>query len=253
MNTAEKVQVVAPTPAPETKGEMIAQPDTIMAIIARASVDPNCDVDKLERLLAIRDKEIAAQAEKEFNQAMKRAQTEMEPISADAMNPQTRSRYARYAKLDRALRPIYTKEGFALSFDTTNSPKPGHERFLCYVTHQRGGARTYHIDMPTDGKGAKGGDVMTATHAVGSAASYGMRYLLKMIFNVAIGEDDDDGNGGGDQELDAISQWIDVIKDCPDITSLKNRGAELARSALSGKARAKVRPVFEARMKELSK
>jgi len=24
--------------------------------------------------------------------------------------------------------------------------------------------------------------------------SYGMRYLLKMIFNVAVGEDDDDGN-----------------------------------------------------------
>jgi len=49
--------------------------------------------------------------------------------------------------------------------------------------------------MPADGKGAKGGDVMTKTHAAGSAMSYGMRYLLKMIFNVAIGENDDDGNG----------------------------------------------------------
>lgn len=49
--------------------------------------------------------------------------------------------------------------------------------------------------MPADGKGAKGGDVMTRTHATGAAATYGMRYLLKMIFNVAIGEDDNDGNG----------------------------------------------------------
>ena len=31
------------------------------------------------------------------------------------------------------------------------------------------------------------------THAVGAGMSYGMRYLLKMIFNIAIGEDDDDG------------------------------------------------------------
>jgi hypothetical protein len=62
------------------------------------------------------------------------------------------------------------------------------------VTHRDGYAREYHIDMPADGKGAKGGDVMTKTHAVGSAVSYGMRYLLKMIFNVAVGEDDDDGN-----------------------------------------------------------
>lgn len=54
--------------------------------------------------------------------------------------------------------------------------------------------KPYQIDMPADGKGAKGGDVMTKTHATGAAASYGMRYLLKMIFNVAIGEEDRDGN-----------------------------------------------------------
>ena len=62
-------------------------------------------------------------------------------------------------------------------------------------TVAKGGfSRVYHIDMPADGKGAKGGDVMTKTHATGAAVSYGMRYLLKMIFNVAVGEDDDDGN-----------------------------------------------------------
>jgi hypothetical protein len=48
--------------------------------------------------------------------------------------------------------------------------------------------------MPTDGKGAKGGDVMTKTHAAGAGMQYGMRYLLKGIFNVAIGEEDKDGN-----------------------------------------------------------
>jgi hypothetical protein len=31
-------------------------------------------------------------------------------------------------------------------------------------------------------------------HATGSAVTYGMRYLVKMIFNVATGENDDDGN-----------------------------------------------------------
>jgi hypothetical protein len=35
---------------------------------------------------------------------------------------------------------------------------------------------------------------MTKTHATGAAMTYGMRYLLKMIFNVAIGDDDTDGN-----------------------------------------------------------
>lgn len=67
-------------------------------------------------------------------------------------------------------------------------------RVLCYVSHREGHTRTYKADMASDGKGAKGGDVMTKTHATGSAFTYGQRYLLKMIFNVAVGEDDD-GNG----------------------------------------------------------
>jgi hypothetical protein len=65
---------------------------------------------------------------------------------------------------------------------------------ICRVSHQNGHSRTYQIDMPADGKGAKGGDVMTKTHATGSAVSYGMRYLLKMIFNIAVSDKDDDGN-----------------------------------------------------------
>lgn len=35
---------------------------------------------------------------------------------------------------------------------------------------------------------------MTKTHATGAASSYGARYILKGIFNVAIGEEDRDGN-----------------------------------------------------------
>jgi hypothetical protein len=37
---------------------------------------------------------------------------------------------------------------------------------------------------------------MTKTHAMGSGVSYGMRYLLRMIFNLAI-DYDDDGNAAG--------------------------------------------------------
>ena len=53
--------------------------------------------------------------------------------------------------------------------------------------------------MPADGKGARGNDVMTKTHATGSAVSYGMRYLLRMIFNISVGEHDDDGNLAGNR------------------------------------------------------
>ena len=50
--------------------------------------------------------------------------------------------------------------------------------------------------MPVDGKGPKGNDVLSKTHATGSGISYGMRYLLIMAFNLTVlkTKEDDDGN-----------------------------------------------------------
>lgn len=169
---------------------------SLIDVIARAASDPSVDIDKMERLIALQQQVSAREAELAFNQAMNAAQAEMRPISANASNPQTKSRYATFDKLDRALRPIYTSHGFSLSFDEGESPKPEHVRVLCYVAHTAGHTRTYHRDMPADGKGAKGGDVMTKTHAAGAAGSYGARYLLKGIWNVAVDAEDDDGNLG---------------------------------------------------------
>jgi hypothetical protein len=170
---------------------MIADAPAIVAMIERAARDPNVDIDKMERLLQMQERVLARNAEQAFNVAMTRAQSKMRAVATDSNNPQTRSRYASYAALDRAVRPIYTAEGFALSFDTADGAPDQYIRVVCHVSHSGGYSRTYHIDMPADGKGAKGGDVMTKTHAVGAGSSYGQRYLLKMIFNIAIGEDVD--------------------------------------------------------------
>ena len=170
------------------------QADALMAMLSDPEKINSMDVDKLDRLMAMAERLQAKRNEQAFNQAMADVQAKMKRVRADASNPQTRSKYASYAALDRELRPIYTDGGFALSFDTGEAPQPDMVRVICYVTHDSGFSRTYHVDMPADGKGAKGGDVMTKTHATGSAMSYGMRYLLKLIFNVAVGEDDDDGN-----------------------------------------------------------
>ncbi len=169
------------------------EPTTLLQVISRAASDPNYDIDKMERLMAMHERLLQQQAKTAFNDAMAEAQKEMLPISQDATNPQTRSKYASYNQLDKALRPVYTRHGFSISYDTDDSPKADHVRVLAYVC--RGGfERTYKVDMPADGKGAKGGDVMTKTHATGAAVAYGKRYLLKAIFNVAEGEGDRDGN-----------------------------------------------------------
>lgn len=199
--------IVAKAPQPVTP---MNDAQTVMGVIDRAARDPNVDIDKLERLLQMHERITASNAESAFNVALNACQAAVGRVSANAENPQTRSAYATYAKLDKVLRPIYTANGFSLSFDEGESPKPEHVRVLCHVSHSNGHTRTYHKDMPADGKGAKGGDVMTKTHASGAAQSYGMRYLLKGIFNIAIGEDDHDGNETGDRTVITASQVADL-------------------------------------------
>lgn len=170
----------------------------LISVIERVAMSPEVDITKLERMLDMQERIFNREAEQSFNASMARAQAEMGPVSADADNPQTRSKYASYAAIDRAVRPIYTRHGFALSFNTEPTVD-GYVRIVCIVSHRDGHSRNYTADMPSDGLGAKGGAVMTKTHAAGSAMTYGQRYLLKLIFNVAIGEDDNDGNGAASQ------------------------------------------------------
>jgi len=204
----------------ESLAPAVSESANVISMIERASRDPAVDVDKFERLMMMRAQIDAKAAEMAFIKAMTAAQAEMRPVGADAENPQTRSRYATYAKLDSVLRPIYTKHGFSLSFDEDDSPKPEHVRVLCYVSHQDGHTRTYRKDMPADGKGAKGGDVMTKTHATGAAASYGARYLLKGIFNIAVGDDDKDGNAPPDVEKFITEEQVMQLRDLLEANGL---------------------------------
>lgn len=204
-----------------SNGELVVQDKAMPALseagafvqmLERASRDPLVDVDKLERLMAIHERMLKTQAESAFNDALVACQRECGTIAADATNPQTRSKYATYAGLDKRLRPIYTKHGISISYGTEDTPKAETVRVIAHVA-KGGYSRIYRVDMPADGKGAKGGDVMTKTHATGAAISYGSRYLLKAIFNISIGEEDDDGNlSGKGMPTDTLKSLLETVE-----------------------------------------
>src|ERR1035437_5862401 len=179
----------------------------------------NAAIDVIERLATLQREEMAHEAEIDFNEAMNRVQEKIKRIAPNLDNLQTSSKYASYAAIDRKIRPIYSQEGFSLSFDTADCPKTDHVRVVCYVA-LRGPTRRYQMDMAADGKGPKGGDVMTRTHAEGAAMSYGMRYLVKGIFNIAIGEEDTDGNLESNGELAEQLEWVANAKDLDELKKL---------------------------------
>lgn len=207
------IATVTETAVVEQRSEAAA----IIQLIERAALNPAVDVDKMERLFKLAADARGEEAERQYDEAMNAAQEEMRPIATDLNNSQTKSKYASYAALDRVLRPIYTKHGFSLSFYQGDDAPDGHIRVACRVA-RAGHKERPHLDMPADGKGAKGGDVMTKTHAAGAAVTYGKRYLLGMIFNIAVGEDDD-GNSAGveyvteDQVADLVALMDEVKAD----------------------------------------
>jgi len=201
--------------------------------LIQSAIMQGAGIDTIERLAKLQRELVEYDAKVAWNESMQRCQKAMKRIGVDAVNPQTKSKYASYGKLDAALRPIYGEEGFSLSFNTVDSPQPDCVRVLCEVA-KSGYSKTYQIDMPADGKGAKGGDVMTKTHATGAAMSYGMRYLLKLIFNVAVGETDDDGNLGslGDEQFIGYRDAIDNshnLQELQQIFSVAYKAAQTAK------------------------
>ena len=167
------------------------------ALIAEAAVSEHCDYETIDRLIALRRHMMDHEAERAFNEALSQVQGAVRAVHPDRHNPQTRSEYASYTALDRAVRPHYVAAGLSVSYDTAPTDDPDMIQVIAYVSHVGGHTRTYSVRVPTDGRGIKGTQMMTRTHAMGSGMSYGMRYLLKMIFNLSIGDEDDDGNASG--------------------------------------------------------
>jgi hypothetical protein len=190
-----------------------------MQQLLQMAVEGKADVGVLERLAKMHYDQQDREARIGFDDALNRCQGNMKRIGADMTNPQTHSKYASYAALDKAIRPVYTEEGFSISFGEDEGSTADYIVMLAYLS--RGGhTRTYRKGMPIDTKGPKGNDVMTKTHAAGSGGSYAKRYLLKDIFNLAVGEEDDDGNGGLVKiPADKVGEWLKALGESTDLTA----------------------------------
>ncbi len=170
----------------------------LLTAITQAATNPQMDMDKVERMFKMHQVMVAQDAEAAFNDAMARTQTKIAPIVTDADNDHTHSRYATLAAINKAIVPIYSAEGLSVSFntETKNDADPipeGWMRTIALVSHKQGHTRSYHLDLPPDGVGAKGNTNKTGVQAAGSTNEYARRYLTRMIFNIST-FDDNDGN-----------------------------------------------------------
>jgi hypothetical protein len=215
--------ITTPNHAHHLGKKPLPEQPTGLDLIQHAVIN-GASIEVIERLFDLQQKMTLMQAEREFDEALSRCQAKLSRIAADSNNPQTRSRYASYAKIDSIVRPIYTAEGFSLSFTERDCPTPGKTRFVGRLS-RAGYTREYLKDMTPSTQGPKGNDVMTAIHADASADSYAKRYLVKDIFNVAIGEDDNDGNDATEPRRipeARVKEFCERMNNCANEATLRN-------------------------------
>lgn len=160
----------------------------------------------------------------------RRIQDRLKPIVKRGWNESTRSKYALPDDIDAQIDVLLHEENLTLSFETEPHPQPQMVRVVGSLSLVGTAfSKRYPLDMPADGQGPKGGGVMTRTHATGSAVSYGIRYIKRMIFNLRFTEKDDDGNaaGGGSpptcMDANERKKFVDSIRASAHPGELKER------------------------------
>ena len=183
------------------------EPATLLQVISRAASDPNVDIDKMERLMAMHERMVARDAKAAYAAALSAMQpelpiiTERGEIKNNSGNVQ--SKYALWEDINQAISPILCKHGFALSFRTGDDG--GKVKVTGVLSHQQGHSEETTIVLPADTSGNK-----NAVQAVASSVSYGKRYTAGALLNLTSRGEDDDGRKAGGEPTISEKQVADL-------------------------------------------
>lgn len=213
---------------------------TLLAVISRAAADPQTDVGKMERLMAMYERIEAKRAETAFADALSEMQSEL-PSVGERGKVEGRYSYALWEDINAAVKPVLQKFGFALSFRTDFTDGIAITGVL---THRAGHSERTTIKLPSDPSGNK-----NAVQAIASSVSYGKRYTAGALLNLTSHGEDDDAFSTGLPEV-AIT-LLDKIQLCAGSAELAKLRDEITNADLPKEARAKVAKAYNDRKREL--
>jgi Cys-tRNA synthase (O-phospho-L-seryl-tRNA:Cys-tRNA synthase) len=162
------------------------QAGALLAVIERVASNPDADIDKLEKMLEMQQRILDRNARQAFAAAMASMQAEMPEVVERGQAHNTK--YATFEDINAAVRPVLEKYGFAVTFRVKQSEVA--IRITAVLSHRDGHVEETDIMLPADTSGSK-----NAVQAIGSTVSYGKRYTMSALLNIATRGEDDDANG----------------------------------------------------------
>lgn len=178
--------------------------DPMVAMIERVVMDPSASLDKLERMLAMKERLDAANARKAFDAAISEAKAEIPPIIKNREVDYTPKngghrvnyRHENLAEIARTIDPILTRYGLSYRFRTAQ--EGGRVNVTCVMAHRDG-----HSEETTLAAGADESGNKNSIQAIGSAITYLQRYTLKAALGLSADTDDDGKAAGGPATINA--------------------------------------------------
>lgn len=163
--------------------QIAAVESPMLSMIERAARDPAVDIDKMERLMLMKERSDAQLARQAFDDAMADMQPKL-PSIGERGNAAGRYTFALWEDINAIVKPILQQHGFALTFRTNFD---NGVTVTGVLSHRMGHREDTSITLPADGSGNK-----NAVQAVASSVSYGKRYTASALLNLTThGEDDD--------------------------------------------------------------
>lgn len=172
-------------------------------------------VGVVERLVALKEREDKANAEREFARAFALLQTETPKIQAQKIVPgstegSVRYKFAPYEDIIRAVRPLLSKYGFAITYDQDIDDK--RVIVTCTLMHTGGHSRSNKFACRI----GSGPPKASEAQGDGAATTFAKRYALCAALGITIESDDTDGRNEGDGTTITREQAADLRLRCEE-------------------------------------
>lgn len=204
----------------------VSDQSSFLSVIEKVISNPNSSVEMLDKILDAQERIMNKNAEIAFNADLSVMLNDI-PVIAKTSEAKVVTKTGgnfgiKYASLDEiveVVRPIMSKYGFSVNFEHMQ-PSQSAVTITCVLRHKMGHSIKNEIILPIDVSGAK-----NAVQSVGSTITYGKRYTLCSLLNIATGDDKDGFTVKADQANKKLK--IDEVRFENAIVAVKTKKFKL--------------------------
>lgn len=172
-----------------------------LSLMQQALTTPNIDMSVLKDMLAMQKEVMAQQAVIDFNNDFSLMSNEI-PIIQKSKDSYS-GKYAPLEDIVSLTRPVLSKHGFSISFKN-EQVSADLITIVCQLRHKAGHMIENSMTLPTSAVN-KG---MNPMQAIGAAVSYGKRYTLCGVLNIATADDNDNNGFTANAKLESAKKYV---------------------------------------------